>query len=75
MMCLFSKQDLLPKMDRGDVEVPGVDFAGDFKLCYDERDIAAGTRNYTEVGDHMLMSKKVILVLSKEYLASNRHRE
>ena len=62
-------------MDKGDVKVEGVEFTGDFKLCYDERDISAGTNNYTEVGDHMLMSKKVILVLSREYLASNRHRE
>ena len=61
-------------MDNGHVEVPDINFEGDFKLCYDEVHMTPGTNNFSDVGDHMVMSRKAILILSDEYLKSDRHR-
>ena len=60
-------------MDNGEIEE--IKFDGEFRLCYDERDFTPGTKLHTSVANYMLMSKKVILILSHDYLASNRHRE
>ena len=70
-----SFQYLMPRMDNGHVEVEGIDFKGDFKLCFDEVHMSLGRSELSAIGDHMERSRKVILVLSYAYLRSPRHRK
>ena len=70
---LFPFQNLLPRMDNGHVPIESIQFQGQFKLCFEDIHLIPGKGKYTEQAEAMSKSKRVILVISHDYLKSAKY--
>ncbi|XP_022342396.2 uncharacterized protein LOC111136087 [Crassostrea virginica] len=70
---LWVLKHLLPGIDSGELkeEQP---FNGEFKLFFHDRDSLPGSSVMSNITDNMEKSKKVIIVLTEEYLSSDQYK-
>ncbi|XP_061197974.1 insulin-like growth factor-binding protein complex acid labile subunit [Saccostrea echinata] len=64
---------LLPDIDLGEL-TPETPFNGQFRLYFYDRDSIPGSSMISSISDNIERSKKVIIVLTKEYLSSAKHK-